>query len=209
MNAMDVFRSDFPEEYLKILAAGLRDCYRNANRLIQETYVTLEVRQNTYPWLRRGLIEDMMMSTAAQFGESISAAQVDSGHFWWHSELRAGRIVLTQCASSGEDAPVRQAQYKNELAKKTQRLLFPEVNDPPNQGIIYATLLHNKAAGSDQHVGYAQIRFPKPGLTSFYEGGVDLLVQFPDVFEQFELKEEVIEDSAIPKRIQRREASGA
>jgi hypothetical protein len=215
MNAIEVFRQDFPKDLLKLIAGGMIDSYRQADDALGSMIRDGRVRGNTYPWMRRGLIEDMLLETCGDYGDPVVVSQAGGEFFWFHVEIRVGRVVLTQSAALDADAPLRAATYKKTLAVGSQRLLFPDSHDIQDEACLYASLLHNKLPQDVSQMGFAQIRFPRVNhlglLDGFHDGHIDLMDEFIELFtiapsEGVISSEEIIEDTAIPQPLNIRKA---
>lgn len=183
MDAVQVFNQDFPDDLRVELVRGLQACYVDADRLVTGACVDEHVRENFRPWARRQLIEDFILSLKGRFRD-VQVENVGGDGFWWHAEIRFGRVVLTVSAGVDDSAPLRPAEYKVKLARGSQKLLFEGSHDPQDSPLLYAVLLHNRKARTGYRLGFATVRFPKAdhlgNLTQYFIGEVDLYDGFDE-----------------------------
>lgn len=183
MRPIEVFRSDVPEPYLRSLTAAVIQSYQRADELCNATFSCPIVRSNSYPFVRRGLIEDSLLAIAAEprFEGVVGVRQAASGSFWNHVETTIRRVVITQNSAADAECHLRPAVYKSDLAKATQLLLWDEEREEAGFGSIFSHLSHGKNGGADGRPGFVVIRFPKANLNEFYDGTIDLLAEFPEL----------------------------
>jgi hypothetical protein len=202
MRAVEVFKSACPEGFLRDVAGGLSSAYAAADSQTRGALRRDEEIANTYPWMRRGLVEQMLRDVAAGYPSKI-VAKVERGNFWFRAELKFGRINLTQCAAFDPDMALRPAIYRTELAKLNQpKSLFPGLTefDAMDDGQLCAVLLHGRRASSYAKVRIAVIKFPKPNIADgFYDDKIDLCAEFPEAFLDVDTPIEAIPEPAIPE----------
>jgi hypothetical protein len=127
MKAVDVFRAACPEGFLRDIAGGLSSVYAILDSHVRSILRYNEEIANTMPWVRRGLVEQMLRDVAAGYPSKIKV-KMERGGLWFRAELSMGRVTLTQYAAFDPELSLRPAVYRTELAKKNQqmKLLFPD-----------------------------------------------------------------------------------
>ena len=205
VTSVEIFHADFPIHLLKQITGGLLDAYRAAHACTLAAYNRDQTRDNTAPWIRRGKVEEMLHETATSFGAPVSVNTVKVG-FWNHEEIKVGRVLLTQSRTAEDDSVIRPANWKNVLARKSERLLFPEFSREPlapgEDCILYATLLHGRSKPNPKLLEFAAVRFPKTNvngdITGYHDGCIDLMDMFHQLFVSPEPLSQDVEDTAFP-----------
>lgn len=179
MRPIEGVRRDYSRPYLRGLSVGLARAYRQSSEASAGMYADLNVRSNTAPWIRRGFVEEMLLRSANGH-DGIVATQVHSGYFWYHTEVRAGNCILTQALQYDPAAPLRRAAFRDELSNQ-QTLSFSD-DEVIDESQICAILLHHRLEIDSARVGYAVIRCARRGMNGWFDGGINLIHDFPDVF---------------------------
>jgi hypothetical protein len=108
-------------------------------------------------------------------------------------------VALTQSTTPNPEIIVRNSCFRNCYASNhNQGYLFPDLAPEklPENPLLYGIIIHGRAAGNRLVPGFAQIRFPKPGLDSYYESIIDLFGEFPEVVkEKMAICENIVPES--------------
>lgn len=202
MKAVDVFRAACPDGFLRDIAGGLASVYALVDDHVRSILRYNEEISNTMPWVRRGLVEQMLRDVAAGYPSQITV-KMERGGLWFRAELSMGRVTLTQYAAFDPELSLRPAIYRTELAKKNRQMsLFPDFQeiDIPEDSDLYAVLLHGRRPDTFGRVGSAVIKFPMPNVSEgFFDEEIDLFEEYPEAFANLDTPHEVIEDTAIPE----------
>jgi hypothetical protein len=143
--------------------------------------------ENVQPYHKRGKLEGYLRDIAESFpGVSSRVVRAEQSN-WFHTEVMAGPVILTENAVPTPCALVEKADFRVTLAKSAQGTLFPDERVTPDSP-LYLLLLHSKSRWETEeeqrkyrHLpGSAYIAYPAPKL-DHYVHDIDLFARFPDV----------------------------
>ena len=182
-----MFWEAVPREYMRRSVKVLADCYARA-AMFCTTVLEMEDSEadNTRWSIRRGLIEGGLrkiiippMRAEVVWGRDSAMPQP-----WNHTAIIAGNVRMTQLSAQAYDQSPRQSHSREMYAlKNQQRFLFPEVEpeEQVNTNPLYSILLHGRDRRMPGQVGFAYVRFPKPGAQEWYAETIDLLAEFSQI----------------------------
>lgn len=184
-----VFFANVPEQFCRRSLRMIFDARRLAYDHCRAEFPPSEA-DNVRPWYTRGKVESQLRGVADLHGsDGLTHAVVRApGTNWNHTEITAGRVLLTAGAVQTPCGPVNKAEFRLELAQSNQPTLF---EDSSYGTKIYAMLLHSSYRSpsfADQkkygHLpGSAYLAFPAPDLDS-YVHAINLFDRYPDIVEQ-------------------------
>jgi hypothetical protein len=143
--------------------------------------------ENVQPYYKRGKLEGYLRDVAAMFpGMTTQVVRAEQSN-WYHTEVHAGPIVLTENSVPTPCALIEKADFRLTLARDAQGTLFPDERlaaDSP----LYVLLLHSKSRWDDpgdrrtyRHLpGSAYIAIPSVDLTHYLHE-ISLFERFPEV----------------------------
>jgi hypothetical protein len=175
---LDIVRENLPLRYRRTLAVLLRDAYARADEESRRLFTDMGVRSDHYPWIRRGLLEDALLVSPEGF-EGIQSIQIPSRYFWHHVEIRSGQTILTLANHYDPEMPLRRSEFRDAMFRQMEMFSFDEVVD---ESKVPAVLLHHRLDTDHKKVGYAVIRCGRPNNDGWFEGGINLMHDHPDVF---------------------------
>jgi hypothetical protein len=178
----------------------LRTLYRVAFGVTQSIAGAPHVR-DLHPHLRRAQIETKLEVLAANHpGLSARIEKNRSGNS--HVVIEAEHIILTESFARSPKKFVRWAAYRD-ADSLFNYPLFRGVDDADElqPGMRFnAILLHGPSPQKDDELGFAVIRFPRPGASGYLDEMINLLARFPEVIVVSDPNaQEVIPDSIDPK----------
>ncbi len=202
LNPVEIFRQDVPWDFLKLIAAAIRDAYPNADTHVKKRFSMKVIQDNARPTDRRQLIEQEFYDTASEYGNGVVVSQVKAGTFWHHVEVKSSRVLLTIARSSDEEASLRPSDWKSVQANKSQKFLFPEYQEGIGEQCLFATIVHGNLKNEPSQIGFVIVKFPKNNseqqLDGFHPGEIDLMDEFQELFTIQESIVEDIPDTAFP-----------
>lgn len=120
------------------------------------------------PHIRRAAIEASLATLPAKQVLTVTTRRNSSGNAF-HKELFFGRVVLTHSTIAAPESRIREAQFRQSLARSCNLPMFIEFADaaPDDDGLLWAVLVHGPA--DDQRApAFVRIAFPLPdGSHSF------------------------------------------
>ena len=143
--------------------------------------------ENVQPYYKRGKLEGYLRDVAALFpGITTQVIRAEQSN-WFHTEVRAGPLVLTENSVPTPCALVEKADFRLTLARDAQGTLFPDER-LTDESPLYVLLLHSKSRWDDpsdyrehRHLpGSAYIAFPSADL-KHYLHEINLFEMFPEV----------------------------
>jgi hypothetical protein len=191
MSAVDrvqLFWEHVPRPFVERVTRSLFDCYIRADERCRE--FERSERYNLRPFYRRVLIEQDLRAVASRFSDQIVAEAVrhENKGFWYHTRIICNQnVALTQNTVPDPEFVVRNSLFRNCYARPNNQLyLFPSFapEQIPETPLLYGILVHGRSKDSALFPGFAQVRFPKPKLTGYYEARIDLFEEFPEVVEE-------------------------
>ena len=184
----DLFFRHVPEAYCRRLLQAAYMAHEVAWRECESGFAATEAA-NVRPYYRRGKLEGYMRD-AAELYPHMAAEVVREPDMnpWWHTEIRAGTVILTANSVPEPCALVEKAAFRATLARTNVQLslLDPE---PPVEGLsLYALFLHSRSqwltpveARKYGHLpGSAYLAFPNHTLDG-YVHEINLFERYPDV----------------------------
>lgn len=179
------FWASVPRPFMERFLRSLFDNYLLADHACQD-FDNAE-RRNLRPFYRRALIKRSIRGIAEQFPEHVVAEAVryeDKG-FWFHTRVICnGDVALTQNTVPYPHFVVRNSYFRDCYASPSNQLyLFPDLapEQLPSDSLLYGIIVHGKSAESPLFPGFAQVRFPKPGLAGYHLASIDLFDEFSEV----------------------------
>ena len=145
--------------------------------------------ENLRPFIRRAKLEAYLRDAAEIVrGVDASVVRTPKRNWWWHTEITAGPVILTQSAVDSPAALVRRAEFRLTLARNNQLSLFGDNLDQDSP--LYVLLLHSRSVWPSVertrvygHLpGSAHLAFPSHDLTRYLHR-VNLFDLFPDVVD--------------------------
>jgi hypothetical protein len=174
----------FPESFLRALVQSVFTAralaWEDARQFAQPE------AENVRPWIARAHLEGLMRAAAERFPELTTSVQRASN--WNHTEVSAGRLVLTQNSVPTPCAMVDASNFRMRLAENNSQLsLLPE-SEPSDPATFLVLLLHSQYRSLDPSqqeanghlAGSAYLAVPARNLSS-YIYKVNLFDRFPDL----------------------------
>lgn len=150
-----------------------------------------------YPQTRWAKLEYSLRMLVLRF-DGMSARPVPNGN-GHHTEVTAGRVVMTASAVPTPGALPRNAVFRKTLARSPQ-ISFPFARiDPPHpDDPLYAFLLHGPDLNEPWRPAFLSVAFPNDRCDA-YLGRIDLCARFPDVARAIWFPDaELVGDDANP-----------
>jgi hypothetical protein len=139
---------------------------------------------------RRAYVEDGLHSLAKRFKLRNPEPRLNHAKNSFHVELISGQTVLTASAVAAPNEMVREALFRNTLARARQRKLFKQdEDDAPLPGSpLYGIVLYGPPEKGDQRFpGFVTVAFPDR-TCSYYHRSVDLMAKFRVEYSQLVLR---------------------
>jgi hypothetical protein len=190
----DIFRDCICDEFCRELTRIVVRDYQRADAFCEEHFAQQEAH-DTRPHIRRALIEQDVRNTARRFPHMAACAQPNSVNNCYHTEIRAGRVVLTISAVDNPEAIVREARFRLTYASEYQSAMpFMQQDnvEPMTERSVYAIVIHGPNPRERRLPGFVQIVFPVPDCTAYVAGRIDLLAEYPDVLDEFGAAEIIV-----------------
>jgi len=138
--AIDLLGDKFLEALAQLPFVGYRIAYEVCGEHFREPEA-----ENTRPWFRRASIETLIQDSVTQFPKIEAKVVRADKSAWNHTEVRAGRIILTASAVQGPCGPVEWSDYRGGLARAAAQ--FPGMEDArPADAPTYVLLLHSSGS---------------------------------------------------------------
>jgi hypothetical protein len=142
--------------------------------------------ENVRPWIARAHLEGFLRNVAERFPQV--SATVERASNWNHTEIHAGRLILTQNSVPTPCAMVDASDFRRELAVNNGQIsLLPELQEvDPSKFLVL--LLHSQYRCVDPEqqemnghlAGSAYLAVPAKDLNGYLHR-VNLFDRFPDV----------------------------
>lgn len=177
-----------PEAYFRRVTQAVFLAHRVSAESCAAEYARTEA-ENVRPFVKRAKLEGYLRDIADQFPDVSASVVKADGSNWNHTEVRAGRVILTASSVSVPCALVDRAEFRLTLARDAQGTLFPDERLAPSSP-LYVLLLHSKSRWETEdesrdfgHLpGSAYVAFPSADLSQYIHE-VDLFARFPDVVD--------------------------
>jgi hypothetical protein len=180
------FWAAVPRPFLERFLRSVFDCYKTTEEFCQE--FDKPERENLRPFLRREHIEGSFRRIANQFPENVRADAVRFDGFWYHTRVICNDdVAITQNSVRDPGVIVPNSWFRSGYSQPyNQRYLFPEMTPDkvPSESLLYGILLHGRSIENPRIPGFAQVRFPMPNLTGYYEEKIDLFGEFSEVVRE-------------------------
>jgi hypothetical protein len=163
---------------LPAYSQALDEC--NERFLREETHDLL-------PHMRRAKIEQLLRGLARQHDGLTADAELNTTRNAYHTRVTCGRVTFTASTVETADTIVRQAQFRDTLARTYQLHFdfagFRDQPPPPEQhDLLYALLIHYPDGPFSRFPSFVQVAFPSPDCLSYIDR-IDLLARFRDLPE--------------------------
>lgn len=172
-----MFLQEVPEPVILDTARCLIGSYAEAFRYCRDSFPGPEAH-DLYPIIRRAMFERNWRARLSRYDVGLTSESNAIGNCF-HTELRAGRVVLTVSAVEAPGEIVREAVFRTGLARGSQLDLFLEPEPPPADAVLYAILLHGPLGGGLlPSPGFIQVGFPASDCNQYVDR-FNLLDHFP------------------------------
>jgi len=202
----DIFREYVPDEFCRELTRIIIRDYQRADTLCDEQFAAQEAH-DARPHVRRAYIEQDVRNAARRFTEMAASVPPNVTNNSYHTEIRAGRVVLTVSAVDNPETIVREARFRLGYAGEWQSAMpFMEQDDvqPMSERSVYAIAIHGPNPHDRKLPGFIHIAFPVPDCSTYLAGRIDLLSEYPDILGEFGGPEIIVpptiylRDGAVP-----------
>lgn len=175
-----------PEDFLRRALRAVFLAHRLSWEECSSAFAAPEA-ENVQPYYKRGKLEGYLRDMADSFpGVSARVIRAEQSN-WFHTEVVAGPVILTENAVPTPCALVEKADFRVTLAESAQGTLFPDERVGPDSP-LYVLLLHSKSRWDTdeewkkyRHLpGSAYIAYPAPKL-DHYVHEINLFARFPEV----------------------------
>lgn len=181
-----LFRDSVPSGFLEESIRIVDRAYRHAYELCSEHFAEPEAH-DILGDMRRGMIEQGWRTAAKAFEGVDATVSKNAGDNCNHTEVTAGRVVLTESCVRWPTEVVRRAIFRDGLARSNQLVLFPDLWPAPDpDASLFAIVLHGSHPDYPDRVAFLEVAFPDP--SGGYLDHFDLLDWFPH------LEKEVLPD---------------
>jgi hypothetical protein len=198
------------DEELRLLVEGaygapfLRALTSRLGAIYEETWKELLLEydhpelHDLLPHVRRAKFERDMRLLATRFGFT-GFAERNARKTSFHSQVKAGNVILTASAVASPKTVVRRAEFRQTLARDSQLTLWSDSDDKAGAA-YYSLYIHGPIVTpqglSLPKLGFAHLVFPDRFLTK-YIGGVDLLANYAAERDPSNLAVEEIQRATI------------
>lgn len=184
---MDIFRECIPQDFCHELTRLIVHDYQKAYILCEGQFAPQEAH-DARPHVRRAYIEQDVRNAAQRFTEIASSVPPNSANNCYHTEIRAGRVVLTISAVDKPETIIREARFRFAYANEWQSAMpFMEQDDfePASERSVYAVAIHGPNPQDGKLPGFIHVVFPTPDCSAYLAGRIDLLREHPDILGEF------------------------
>lgn len=131
--------------------------------------------ENVRPFLRRANLEGYLRDASDQVpGVEATVVREPEYNWWWHTEVRAGPVVLTESAVRTPCGLVNRAEFRKTLARDGQMSFF-ESDVRLDGDSLYLLMLHSTSSWTSRdHIaayghlpGSVYLAYPAHDLTSY------------------------------------------
>lgn len=200
---VQLFDASVDDVLLRRIARMVIDNYKRAFGFCEETFARPEAH-DTLPHLRRAWIEQDLRHIAGSRDDVSATAEFNTTRNYSHTKIAAGRVVLTESAVATPDTMVRDAGFRFGYAAEYQlAMYFMNQVPPPEDGYVYAILIHYPDTLNPARPAFLHVVFPSSHCTSYVER-IDLLRRYPEL--RTELYGDEAETIAAPAARLRRDA---
>ena len=128
---------------------------------------------------RRAYIEQNLRAFAKRHKINCPKAKLNYARNSFHTELVSGRTVLTASALEWQDQMVREALFRNTMAREPQAHLFDEEIPPDSNDPLYGIICYGVGARRvDPIPGFVRVAFPNSTCSNYIDA-VDLMGKYP------------------------------
>lgn len=201
------FDAYVPANYQKELLRTVFRAAKDATREVVEADYQHEEALDLYPFVERARREQYLRVLTARFPSITTESRENRTHSGHHTFLQIGSVVLTSSAVKDELDLPRWAAFRTEYARPQMQFEISDQDDfipdntPPAFVYTYAILVTGGTKANRRVPGFARIVFPNSDCTGFIDDGIDLMVRYPGVINEFS-DTEVVVDTALPSLVQ-------
>jgi len=141
-----IFLNDVPEAVLLDTARCVIRTYADALKHCRDNFPGPEAH-DLYPIERRAMLERNWRGRLSRYSNIEVSVQPNASGNCFHTEVKAGRVVMTVSAVEAPGDIVREAVFRKSLAQESQLEMFMEPEPPPDDSMLYALLLHGPLGG--------------------------------------------------------------
>ncbi len=137
------------------------------------------------PHVRRAKIEGLFRALVPRHPEMSATTSLNAAGNAYHVEATSGRVVMTVSVVDTPNVIVREARYRQTLARRYQ-LSFEGLNGelpPPPDATLWALVIHGPADSRDGRLpGFVHVVFPTSDCADYIDR-IDLLARFREIPE--------------------------
>lgn len=199
-NLESLYQRELPREVIHAFVMPLPIVYRSAYDFAYSMCDEPRVG-DVSPYIRRAMVEEHLWKTGNRFHKLDAENSLNVARNCHHVEIRSPSIVLTANAVDSPGQMVRDARFRNTLARSNQYVLLPELEEPLDGDYFFAMLLHGPDLEDASRVAFVELAFPSsdPKAKSYLGGSPFNLIAYCEAELYPETKEEEIEDKAAPR----------
>jgi hypothetical protein len=163
----------------------LLTCYAEAEIACRNLDLDESEADNTRWAIRRAKIEGGLrrIIIPPMTAEVVYGRDAAVPHPWNHTLITSGNVLITQCPVQTPDEVARPS-FQREIYSlpNDERYLFQEMQPltVPNTNPLYAIIAHGRELGTVDQLGFAYVRFPRPGANAWYPERINVLSGSPD-----------------------------
>ena len=146
-----------------------------------------EQAHDVRPHIRRAKIEQLLAGLPSQHHQIRAVTDTNDSNNAYHVRVNSGRVTFTVSAVDSPDTVVRQAVFRQTLARRYQ-LPFPEMGmeqpAPDPDALLYALIIHgpHKEDRDQRFPAFICVVFPTSDCSAYIDR-LDLLARFRDLPE--------------------------
>ena len=149
------FPADFIEDLMRLLASE----YRTA-KIECDTFYPDEEAHDLCPHVRRAKIECRVRELASAFPGITATAEPNAAGTSYHTRVVSHGVTLVINHVAQPTDMVRRAEFRNTYARLAQGSLFEPDEPPPQDGMLFAILLHGASKRDPRRPDFVQVAFP-------------------------------------------------
>jgi|CXWL01.1.fsa_nt_gi hypothetical protein len=173
-----MFLADVPEPVLEDTVRCLTRSYSDSARYCRDNFPAEEAH-DLYAHHRRAMFERNWRGRLARYPGLKISTRTNASRTCYHTEVRAGRVLMTVSAVEAPFEVVRPAVFRQTLALDSQLNIFTEPEAVADDAPLYAIVLHGPLGGGLHRTpAFIHVGFPET-TCSKYVDRFNLLDCFP------------------------------
>jgi|SRR5208283_5151599 len=195
---LDRIRNEMPATFFNLFIDAVFRIYRETYNEVFNSYDFPEAI-DLLPYVRRAKIEGELRRIAQGYGELDAVYEKNTAQNSWHTMLysKTKGVALTISATKGPREMVRDARFRETLAKTNQLKLFYSSQNDIGGTSLYGIIIHGADELDPSRPAFIRLGFPSRDCIEWVEN-FDLLKFCGMEYSQYMTPEENIQEEVLP-----------